>query len=47
MINLNIKKERKGKTGSRSFLREGGERLGLCVEGEDGLLGLAPVMICL
>ncbi len=29
------------------FLREGGVRLGLVVEGEDGRLGLALVMICL
>ena len=29
------------------FLREGGMRLGLVVEGEGGRLGLALVMICL
>jgi hypothetical protein len=29
------------------FLREWGVRLGLVVEGEDGRLGLALVMICL
>jgi hypothetical protein len=29
------------------FLREGGVRLGLVVEGEGGRLGLALVMICL
>jgi hypothetical protein len=29
------------------FLREGGVRLGLVVEGENGRLGLALVMICL
>jgi hypothetical protein len=29
------------------FLREKGMRLGLVVEGEDGRLGLALVMICL
>ncbi len=29
------------------FLREGGVRLGLVVEGEGGCLGLALVMICL
>jgi hypothetical protein len=29
------------------FLREGGVRLGLVVEGEDGRLGLALMMICL
>jgi hypothetical protein len=29
------------------LLREGGVHLGLVVEGEDGRLGLALVMICL
>jgi hypothetical protein len=29
------------------FLWEGGERLGLVVEGEEGPLGLVLVMICL
>jgi hypothetical protein len=42
---IKYKRERKGKTGIRIFfLREGGERLGLIFEGEDGRLGLALVM---
>ena len=40
------KKERKRRI-RMFFLREGGVRLGLVVEGEDGPLGLALVMICL
>jgi hypothetical protein len=43
---LKYKKERKNRIWI-FFLREGGKRLGLVVEGEDGRLGLALVMICL
>ena len=43
---LKYKKERKSRI-RMFFLREGGVRLGLVVEGENGRLGLALVMICL
>ena len=43
---IKYKKERKGRNWM-FFLREGGVRLGLVVEGEGGRLGLALVMTCL
>jgi hypothetical protein len=43
---LKYKKERKNRI-QMFFLQEGGVRLGLVVEGEDGCSGLALVMICL
>jgi hypothetical protein len=44
MINLNIKRKGGENRIRIFFLREGGERLGLVVEGEDERLGLALVM---
>ncbi len=44
MINKNIKRKGGEKQDPDFFLREGGERLGLVVEGEDGRLGLVLAM---